>query len=450
MKRSLQKTIFGCGTVCLAILAGCDKRLDIKPVDTVDASQALRTSTDVEALLVGAYDALGDEDLYGGLILRDAELLADNGDVAWNGTYEQPREIYSKAILTNNAQVEETWNDGYEVINITNNVLANLGVVTSANRNRVEGEAKFLRGLVYFDLVRFYARPWNDVNGNPNTNPGVPLVLTPTILITESSRVARNSVAQVYAQVIADLTDAARLLPASNGFFASKGTAQAILARVYLTQEQFAGAAAMADSVIASGEYELVDNYADAFNNSSNTSEDVFAIQVTSQDGSNNMNEFFGSTENLGRGDILIEDQHLALYESTDERLAFFYEEDDLMYTGKWTFNFGNVNVVRLAEMYLVRAEANFRNGTAVGATPLEDINTIRARAGVPLLTSLTLNDILLERRRELAFEGQLLHDVKRYRQSVGSLPYNSPRLIYPIPQRELDVNSQLTQNEGY
>ncbi len=439
-----------CGMASLAILSACDKKLDIRPVDTVDASQALRTSTDVEALLVGAYDALGDEDLYGGLILRDAELLADNGDVTWNGTYEQPREIYTKQIRTNNAQVEDTWNDGYEVINITNNVLANLDVVSADNRDRVEGEAKFIRGLVYFDLVRFYARPWNDANGTPANNPGVPIVLTPTTTITEANRVARNSVAEVYAQVLADLTDAARLLPESNGFFASRGAANAILSRVYLTQERFADAAAAADSVIASGEYELVDNYADAFNNSSNTSEDVFAIQVTSQDGTNNMNEFFGSTENLGRGDIFIEDQHLALYEKGDERLAFFYEEDELMYTGKWTFNFGNVNVVRLAEMYLVRAEANFRNGTAIGATPLEDVNTVRARAGVPPLTSLTLNDILLERRRELAFEGQLLHDVKRYRQSVGDLPYNSPQLIYPIPQRERDVNSQLVQNEGY
>ena len=450
MKRSVYKIILTCSTACLAVLSACDKKLDIKPVDVVDASQALRTSTDVEALLVGAYNALGDEDLYGGLILRDAELLGDNGEVSWNGTYEQPREIYFKQIRANNSQVEDTWNDGYETINIANNVLANLNVVSAANRDRVEGEARFIRGLVYFDLVRFYARAWNDPAGTPATNPGVPILLTPTTTITESSRVARNSVAEVYAQVLTDLTVASRLLPESNGFFANSGAAQAILARVYLTQEQFGNAAAMADSVIASGEYELVEDYADAFNNSSNTSEDVFAIQVTSQDGTNNMNEFFGSTENLGRGDIPVEDPHLALYEAGDERLAFFYEEDDLVYTGKWTFNFGNVNVVRLAEMYLVRAEANFRNGTAIGATPLADINTIRSRAGAKPLTSLTLNDILLERRRELAFEGQLLHDVKRYRQSLGSLPFNSPRLIFPIPQRELDVNTQLSQNDGY
>ncbi|HEX8531060.1 MAG TPA: RagB/SusD family nutrient uptake outer membrane protein, partial [Cytophagales bacterium] len=290
MKIRFPKLICGCATVGLAILSGCDKKLDIKPVDTVEAAEALRTSADVEALLVGAYDARGDEDLYGGIILRDAELLADNGEVSWNGTYEQPREIFIKQIRSNNAQVEDTWNDGYEVINIANNVLNNLSVVSAANRNRVEGEAKFIRGLVYFDLVRFYARPWNDQNGTPASNPGVPLVLTPTTVINEASRVARNSVAEVYAQVLADLTDAARLLPASNGFFANQGAAQAILSRVYLTQERFADAATAANEVIASGEFELVDNYADAFNNSSNTSEDVFAIQVTSQDGTNNMN----------------------------------------------------------------------------------------------------------------------------------------------------------------
>jgi hypothetical protein len=212
-----------CGTAGLAILSACDKKLDIQPVDTVDASQALRTSTDVEALLVGAYDALGDEDLYGGLILRDAELLADNGEVTWNGTYEQPREIYTKQIRSNNAQVEDTWNDGYEVINIANTVLANLPVVSDNNRDRVEGEAKFIRGLVYFDLVRFYARPWNDAVGTPASNPGVPLVLTPTSIITEANRVGRNSVAEVYARCLPTLPTRPGCCPSRMGFSPPRG-----------------------------------------------------------------------------------------------------------------------------------------------------------------------------------------------------------------------------------
>jgi hypothetical protein len=111
---------------------------------------------------------------------------------------------------------------------------------------------------------------------------------------------------------------------------------------------------------------------------------------------------------------------------------------------------FGDVPVVRLSEMYLTRAEANQRNTTAVGATPLSDVNAIRTRAGLPALTAVTLADILKERKLELAFEGQFLPDAKRTQTAVGTLAWNSPKLIMPIPQREMDVNKQLVQNEGY
>jgi hypothetical protein len=102
--------------------------------------------------------------------------------------------------------------------------------------------------------------------------------------------------------------------------------------------------------------------------------------------------------------------------------------------------------------MYLVRAEANFRLGTAVGASPVEDINTIRERVLLDPLDeeSLTLDVILHERKLELAFEGFTLHDAKRLEQNIGPYAWNDPKLIYPIPQRELRVNANLTQNEGY
>jgi hypothetical protein len=106
--------------------------------------------------------------------------------------------------------------------------------------------------------------------------------------------------------------------------------------------------------------------------------------------------------------------------------------------------------------MYLIRAEANNRLNTSVGATPLVDINTIRNRAGLDPLSSVTLDDILKERKIELAFEGFELHDIKRLGVSTGfftgggGLPYNSPKLIFPIPKRDRIVNANLTQNEGY
>ncbi|MDX8567219.1 RagB/SusD family nutrient uptake outer membrane protein [Elizabethkingia sp. HX XZB] len=102
--------------------------------------------------------------------------------------------------------------------------------------------------------------------------------------------------------------------------------------------------------------------------------------------------------------------------------------------------------------LYLIniRAESNFRENTSLGATSLDDINTIRNRAKASVLSSISLDDILMERRKELAFEGFLLHDIKRTAGSVGSLPWNSDKLVFPIPLREMQVNSKLVQNPGY
>ena len=449
MKLLSKTTVAGLAVLLLA----CGEQLNIEPENSISTDQGLNTSSDVEALLVGAYDILGDDDLYGGLLLRDAELLGGDNELFWDGTFVDPGEIYRKQILVNNLQVEQTWYEAYEAINITNNVLANLDVVEEDEQARVEGEARFIRGTLYFELVRFYGRAWND--GDPAANLGVPIVLEPTTTINESSFVSRATVAQVYEQALTDLQTAEDLLPETNSFFATQRAAQAMLSRVYLMQGRYPEAAQAASDVISSGLYQLNAAYADAFaNESANTLEDIFAIQVTSQDGINEMNTFFAPPANLGRGDIYMLEPHLALYEEGDERLALFYfdEDQEQTYTGKWTEQFGNVNIIRLAEMYLTRAEANFRAGTTIGATPLEDINTIRTRAGLEPLDELTLDAILLERRRELAFEGHWIHDLKRTERSVGKLPFDSPALVYPIPQRELDANPELQdeQNPGY
>jgi hypothetical protein len=241
-------------------------------------------------------------------------------------------------------------------------------------------------------------------------------------------------------------------LPESDGRFATSGAAAAVLSRVYLQQADYANARDAANRVIQSGQYSLLDNYADCFNNiNSNTAEDVFAIQISSQDGLNAMNTFYAPDEFGGRGDITILQAHLNLYESGDERATLFFSDNNgVTRTGKWIEIFGNVNIVRLAEMYLTRAEGNNREGTTVGDTPLNDVNRIRDRAGLPGLSSVDLAAILRERKLELAFEGQLLHDVKRTQQDVGPLPFDAPELVYPIPQREIDVNQNLQQNTGY
>lgn len=436
--------------------ASCEKELDITPTQSIDENEALLTSSDVEAALVGAYSDLGDGDVYGGNMFVMSELLANSTALNWSGTFQGLTQIYNKTIPVDNGFVQDTWLDAYRVINDVNNVLSAIDVVLASRKERVEGEAKFIRGALYFDLVRLYAKAWND--GDPTQNDGVPIIVTPTRApLDETSQKGRDKVAAVYAQVIKDLTEAESLLPESNGVFATKYAASAMLARVYLQKGDYASAAAAAARVIDSGNYSLEETYAEVFPfNGSNTNEDVaspenetiFAIQVTNSQGTNNFNTYFST---LGRGDIDITEEHLELYETGDERLELFYEDGGYR-TGKFDMVYANVPVIRLAEMYLIRAESNFRLNNSTGAAPVDDINLIRERAGLTPYTAaqLTLDRIIKERKLELAFEGFALHDAKRLEEAIGPLPWNSPKLVFPIPDRERKVNANLTQNEGY
>jgi starch-binding outer membrane protein, SusD/RagB family len=438
------------------ILTSCADKLDVKPVDDVDAITAVQTSSDVEALLTGAYDSMTDGDILGGNMQRDAELLADNGDIEWAGTFVAPGEIFEKSMLKDNGQAQTTWLDTYRTINIANTVLANIGVVDAAKKTRFEGEAKLIRAWLHFELVRVYAKTYLD--GTAASNLGVPILTTPTLKITEASFVKRNTVEEVYQAVIADLTSAETLLPAKNGFFANKYTAAALLSRVYLMQGKYDAARQAAQRVIASANYTLTETFDLAFNNSSNSTEDIFATQGTDQDFVNELNTFFGATAYQGRGDIIINDQHLNSYDVSDDRGNFFYEAGDV-YTAKWARRIGNIPLIRLAEMYLTRAEGNFRaGGTPIGTTALADINRLRNRAGAKLYTTMDLATILKERRLELAFEGHWIHDIKRNKQTIikkdgngtRTWVFSSPKLVFPIPLREIDANKNLVQNEGY
>ena len=450
MKHIISNKLFLLG-LTLTMAASCSKKLDTKPTISIDQQDALKTSSDVKVALVGAYADLGVADFYGGRIFVGPDLLGDFNELNWSGTYQGMTQIKNKAIPVDNGFITSTWEGGYRAINDVNNVLGAISVVNDNDKSKVEGESKFIRAAALFDLVRVFAKAWDD--GDPTTNPGVPVVLTPTTGIDKSNLVKRNTVSEVYAQVITDLTDAENKLPEENGFFATKAAASALLARVYLQKGDFENAANAADAAInsaTSNNLSLENKYANAFPYSAgNSVEDIFAMQVTSSSGYNSFQEFYSS---LGRGDIQIKEAHLALYESGDDRLNLFYESGGSIYTGKFDYVYGNVHTIRLAEMYLIRAEANFRMNSSTGAFPVDDINRIRERAGLSDYASedLTLDKILKERKLELAFEGFTLHDVKRLKGSVGPLSWDSPKLVYPIPLRELRVNPNLTQNEGY
>lgn len=440
--------------VIMLMVWGCDNVLDTEPKQSISEGIALNSSDNVKSVLFAAYDNLGDYDQYGGQLYMLPDLMAVGQEANWTGTYEQPGQIFRKNIQVDNSFVADAWLDAYTTINVANNVLSALDIVTPADQNRVEGEAKFIRAITYFQIVRLFAKDYND--GNPAQNLGVPLILEPTREIDEDDQIPRSTVQAVYDKVIADLQDAKNLLGVqSSGYvYADTYAASAFLSRVYMQQGEYELARNEANRVISDNDspYSLVDNYEDIFNNSNvNTSEDIFAMQVTTQDGTNSLQTFYASQDNGGRGDIEIQQAHLDLYETGDERLDFFYDDDGETRTGKWRNQYGNVNVIRLAEMYLNRAEANERLNESVGATPTEDYNQIRERAGLtPVAGPVTLQDILDQRHIELAFEGHFLFDLKRTQGSVGGIDWDSSVLVYPVPQREIDANPELEQNDGY
>lgn len=435
------------------LIVSCGKKLDLLPRQSVAEEVALNSDANVKKVLNGAYDAISNSSLYGGDLFLYSELMAADGEIRWEGTYNEPREIWLKSIITTNSFVTDTWLSGYSTINITNNILSAVDVVDDADKNRVKGEALFLRSAVYFELVKLYAKPYSD--GNAASNDGLPLVLQPTRGIDQSSYVPRSTVAETYSQIITDLTEAESLLPEDNGIYASKTAAAALLSRVYLQQLDYTKARDAADRAITMATdagLTLVSAYGDAFNNSSaNSSEDIFAIQVSPQDGSNSMQVYWSIPAYGGRdGDVSIQTKHLNLYAAGDTRKSLFYFGAGATRSGKWKLQYCNVPVIRLSEMYLTRAECNFRLSTSVGDTPLNDLNKTRDRAGIGSGT-ISLAAILAERKLELAHEGHALHDLKRLKGSADGFGYDDDEMVFPIPQREMDASQgALRQNQGY
>ncbi len=433
------------------LMVGCEDELNLEPEQSISTEVALSNGENIESILIGAYAEAGDNTSYGGDIQMLSDLYGFTDEASWFGTFAQPREVFNKRIFTDNVFVRDIWLNNYQVINSANLVIDNVDLVDESRRDRVEAEAKFLRGLAYFDLVRLFGAQYEP--GESNDQLGVPISLSGVTDYNVNLEIARNSVEEVYSQVITDLNDAYENLPATNGIFADKYAAQAILARVYLQQGNYEGARDAAHDVIENSGHSLTGTYEAAFNNDVDSSEDIFALQITSQDGENDLIIHYAEEYNGGRGgDIAINDAFVERFtDPEDDRANFFYTSDagDRL-TSKYTNQFANLPLIRLAEMYLTRAEANERLETELGNTPLDDINLLRDRANADLLSSVGLADILEERELEMAFEGFLIHDLQRTKRSVGDLEYNDNALVFPIPQREIDANSLLTQNPGY
>jgi hypothetical protein len=464
-----------CALALSMSLTGCKDALSIEPQQSIDAATAYDTSQKVSAAVVGAYARLDDSNLYGTDLILVPELIGEQGAgyIVWNGSFANYNQLYRRTQISTLSNAQGIWSSAYAAINQCNLILANLGAVSDAGqRKQFEGEAKFIRGLMYFELVRLYAQQYQA--GGNNTQPGVPINLT-AITTTEQAdvKLPRASVEAVYSQVISDLQAAILNLPKQNVTRASKYSAEAILARVYLQQGNLTAARAQADDVIKNSGAALQGSVGAIFANR-NSAESLFEIQQNDQNNAGTSNSglatFFAGysptgdqTVLYGRGDVYIQPAFVNQYDSNDVRgtdgrpalttQKLIYVSDGNSKTGryrtiKWRTYGQNIPVARLAEMYLIRAEADVQGGNTASA--LADVNAIRQRSGAPALTTVALSDVLQERQLELAFEGLRIHDLKRTGRPVGTIPANSPLLVLPIPQREINNNSLLTQNAGY
>ncbi|QCX37949.1 RagB/SusD family nutrient uptake outer membrane protein [Aureibaculum algae] len=442
------------GILLLTIsLISCNDNLNIEPEQYLSTEVVISNSENLSKVLNNAYNDARSSSSYGGSIAIASELIADDGDLWWNGTYVDPGEFIEKAMLSDNGFVESIWMNGYDIINQANIILGNSSVYADEDEKQTaEAEAKFLRAMVYFDLARLFSKPYT--NGIQNTQLGVPLVFTAVLDPKNIDYPTRNTLEEVYTQVIADLTDAYDLLPSSNGVYATKYSAAALLARVYLQMGDYTNARDMANEVITNSGASLTNSFSGAFNNDENSEEDLLAWQVTSQDASSNyLNLFFAGSDFGGRSgnpDIDVEDQHYEIYDDSNDQRANFFYEAKYWCTTKWQYQFGNIPFIRLAEMYLIRAESNFRLTTTVGDTPVNDINILRNRSTASTFNSVDLDIILMERKRELSFEGFALFDAKRLGNNIGTISYDANQLVLPIPLRETDANTNLEQNPGY
>ncbi|WP_299824116.1 RagB/SusD family nutrient uptake outer membrane protein [uncultured Pontibacter sp.] len=438
----------------LTVFSGCDDILDVEPTTAIEADSAVIDFITLERAAIGAYSALQSTNYYGWRYLLYQDVYADN--MMHVGTFTTDQEVYARDINASNLQISSTWASIYTVINRANIVLRDadrLQNITEDQRAQIKGEMFFLRALAHFDLVKVFGP--------------VPLVVTPTTTIAEIQDQPRATEAQVYEAIIADLQAAETNLAGGIVTRATSSAASALLARVYLQRGNNALAEQKADEVITTGPFSLAPAFASIFTNETGP-EIIFEIDFTTND----QNGLGASSDpaTAGQKFYLTADAYEALQASAQNGDTRFSATTLQQGTRRRLIkyedivnNTDNVPVIRLAEMYLIRAEARARQGAANNQAPdqvIEDINTIRTRAGLQPLQDLTnaeaLAEILEQRRLEFIGEGHRFMDLRRYNLTCDVLGFcednnNAFRNLWPIPLQEIEVNPNLLpQNPGY
>lgn len=448
----------------LISVVSCKKALDVEPRATVPDATSIIDKASAETALRGAYRQLGSSGYYGQNYVTLG--FFPSGDIT-NNTTGGGQNLIDLNLRSDDGLFSSSWASIYVVINRANHIIEKVpGIrdpqLSSTDRNRILGEAYFLRALSYFDL----ARGWG----------GVQLFLTPTKeLGNNNTGVPRSSLEQTYNQVLNDLIQAESLLPNTvNRLRATQKTVWALRARLHLYREEWADAEFYASKVIDDGGYTLVFPFKAWFaDNVLASQESIFEVSFSPQNPNTIRDQVqhptnggtyrFTASNNfvnllrdpaIGGGP----DGRRALIDSVVQgateiwNIDLYYREADT----------DPAYVLRLAEMYLIRAEARAEQEVDLSGA-LNDINAVRNRANIADLDPSvdTFDEILdavdQERRFEFAFEAHRYFDLARtgrLKQVVEGIDPTrnvaSHEYVFPIPISQVQLDPSLKQNPGY
>ncbi len=463
--------------VVLIVMTSCEEYLTQSPRLQQTNELSLASYDGLQKATLGAYTPLYDPTWYGQELVVLGDLRGGNAKISPlnSGRY---RNEYLWNLTPSSSPIG--WNFMYRLIARANNVINVIedgfeeAGVEQEDLDVLVGECKFLRGLAYFDLARYYCQPYS----SGRTQLGVPLVY-----ISEIGQPERDELGAVYDQVIEDLLAAEAVLPESSANegtdpsgWATKYAAQALLARVYLYMEDWTNAAAYATDVIdnfpgrlyTSEEYTTWDNGGVwGSDRGIEIIMEVYGDEGNSSHGNWDVISYILSPD--GYGDVGVSRDVYDLYEDTDVRKALFTNTTDypndywsLKYPGKGpsgSLREDNIPVIRLSEMYLIRAEATL-NGAASGASADDDLNAIRLQRNASAVSGASLETVYTERQLELCFEGHQYFDLARTGRALNRVDYAGAvnqniafpdyRWAMPIPQAEMDANESMEQNPGY
>lgn len=442
--------------------------LNLTPPTSLTPEQALASESDLEVALRGAYANLRHADLHGRTIPIIGDLLADNIYQSATNTNRYTQYSLYLYVLTD-SDVAGLWQQSYSTILRANNII-NSPIASTANVEQYKGEAHAIRALSYFNLVRYFARPYTD---SPNAL-GVPIVLS----YDPDGKPSRSTVGEVYSLIIDDLTNAYNLATGfTNSSQFSRYAAQALLAKVYLTMGDYQNARLAALDVINNGGFTPVtaETHAEYWANPAIRTDRLETLFEVSSDavanaGFNALSYIYSQEGNYG--DFLLTEDLYSLFEDDDIRKELYPlvtrqgESGLVVSVNKYPAIAGDrsdTKVIRLSEVYLIAAETSLPSNETDARTYLNFVTSRRGASAITSSGAQLLEDILTERRKELATEGDRYLDFQRLQRDVvrvtnippgvsATFAYDNYRRILPIPQGEVDANENIRpqQNPNY